>query len=333
MTTENTDKPTKATCPVCQTEQGVKQDGGLRKHKEPGGVLPCTGSGQPVGPARIPRRSKAGFYKCHTTGAMLRSVTTVLNLGSPKESLIHWAGNLVAETAMAYLPRLVRASLHPATRKEVYDWLRRAHTRKRDERGDLGSAVHLIIESKILDQPIPAEIIEDPEMAPYIEHFEAFVREWQVTFKASEMVVANYDDEYAGTLDFTLDSPLFAEALGCPPDTDVMGDTKTGGELDELTYDGGIKGVYPEAGVQMSAYRRAPYGWLRDGTRVPRPLCHDTGVVLHLRPEGYRLYPVRCGDDVYAAFLNIRKVADFQTGLAKNVVGKALTPPKIRKVA
>lgn len=326
------EQQTTETCPVCQIPTKVKADGTLFKHGRP---LPCTGSGQPVGVARIPRRSKAGFYKCPITGAMLRSVTTILNQGSPKEALIHWAGNLVAETAFEYLPKLVRASLRPDTQREVYDWLRRAHTRKKDERADLGTAVHQIIEAKVLDEPIPQALLDDDEMRPFVAAFDEFVRDWQITFTASEMVVADYDEEFAGTLDYLLRSPLLASVLGCAPDMDIPGDTKTGGELDERTYDGGLKGVYPEAGVQMSAYRKAKYGWLRDGTRVELPPRHDIGVVLHLRPEGYRLYPVRCGDDVFEAFRSIRKVAEFQTGPAKNVVGTALTPPTLtsRKAA
>lgn len=328
-----TDLPQKVTCPGdCKTDQPVNQDGTLRKHKA--GVLTCTGTAQPVGTARIPRRSKAGFYKCHTTGAMLRSVTTILGQGSPKEALIHWAAKLVAETAMENLPDLVRASRRPEDRQHMTDWLKRAHTRKKDERADLGTAVHQIIEAKVLGTPIPDTIVNDPEMQPYIRHFEAFVSDWQIEFTASEMVVADYEHQFAGTLDFLLRSPLLAEALGCPPGMDIPGDTKTGGELDERTYDGNVKGVYPEAGVQMSAYRKARYGWLSDGTRVEMPDRHEIGVVLHLRPEGYRLYPVRCGDDVFAAFCSIREVAEFQTGQAKSIVGPALkTPTKTRKVA
>ena len=318
--------PERAICPTCQVEQKVNQDGTLRKHKT--GAVYCAASGQPVGTARIPRRSSAGFYKCHVTGAMLRSVTTILNQGSPKEALIHWAGNLVAETAMEHLPQLVRASRRPESAKEAYDWLRRAHTRKKDERADLGTAVHQIIEAKVLDTPIPEAITSDPEMRPYIANFEAFVSDWQITFTASEMVVADYEHKFAGTLDYLIRSPLLAAALGCPPDMDIPGDTKTGGELDERTYNGDVKGVYPEAGIQMSAYRKARYGWLRDGTRVELEKRHDVGVVLHLRPEGYRLYPVRCGDDVFEAFCHIRRVAEFQTGPAKNVVGPALVSPK-----
>lgn len=304
--------PETATCKQCETEQRVTKSGALRKHKQ--GPVPCTGSGVLVGPARIPRRSTAGYYRCHVTGEYLRSVTTILGKGSPKEALIHWAGNLVAETALDHLPYLVRASRRTEERTEAYDWLRRAHTRKKDERADLGSAVHTLIEAHVLGTPVPDAIATDPEMAPYLEHFRRFVAEWEVTFEASEMVVANYTESYAGTLDYLMRSPhLFGGAL-------VMGDTKTGGELD-------VKGVYPEAGVQMAAYAHAEYAWLRNGDRVEFPEVHDVGVVLHLRPEGYRLIPVRCGSEVFDAFKHIRHVADFHSQLAPNVVGDALTPP------
>ena len=329
-----TGQPEQAACPTCQRpDVAINKDGTLRKHKQ--GALYCEGSGKPVGQARIPRRSNAGFYRCPETGELLRSVTTILKQGSPKEALIHWAGNLVAETAMEHLPRLVRASRRPADAADAYDWLRRAHTRKKDERADLGTAVHAIVEAKVLDTPIPDSVLADPEMRPYIRNFEQFVQEWQIKFTASEMVVADYDHKFAGTLDFLLQSPLLAAALGCDPDMDIPGDTKTGGELDEKTYDGGPKGVYPEAGIQMSAYRKARYGWMRDGSRVELDPRHEVGVVLHLRPQGYRLYPVRCGDDVFEAFCHIRRVAEFQTGPAKTIVGPplTLTPATARKVA
>jgi hypothetical protein len=254
---------------------------------------------------------------------MLRSVTTILSMGSPKPALVHWAGNLVAETAMDQLPYLVKASRRSTTRVEAYDWLRRAHTRKKDERADLGSAVHSLIEAHVLGTPVPQELLDDPEMAPYLQHFRQFVDDFDVTFEASEMVVANYTDAYAGTLDYLLRSPHIADGAL------LMGDTKTGGELD-------VKGVYPEAGVQMSAYANAEFGWMRDGSRVPFPRdeVHDIGVVLHLRPEGYRLIPVKCGPAVFEAFKHIRHVADFNSELSPHVVGGALpVPTKTRKAA
>jgi len=270
----------------------------------------------PTGPDRIPKPS-AGWYRDKTTGTKLRRVTTILSTGMPKDALVFWAGNITAETAMNNLPYLVSSSLQPEQRTEAYDWLRRAHTRKKDARADIGGAVHTAIEARVLGEPMPEELLNNEEIRPYLEHFFRFVEEWQVTFEASEMVVGNFRDGYAGQLDYLLRSRLIAAALNAPLDAILMGDTKTGGELD-------IKGVYPEAGLQMSAYRAAEVGWLRDGTKVPLPAVHTTGVVLHLRPEGYRLIPVNCGPEVYAAFLHVKSISDFQTTTAKTVVGEAL---------
>jgi hypothetical protein len=274
----------------------------------------------PTGPDRIPQPSQ-GWYRDKVTGDKLRRVTTILSQGSTKgDVLALWAANLVAETAFANLPALVNASLYSDQRTEMYDWLRRAPLRKKDERADIGSAVHQIIEAEVLGQPIAAGLLDDPGMAPYLHHFGRFVREWDVTFEASEMVVGNRTAGYAGTLDYLLRSPLIAAEFDIPASTVLMGDTKTGGELD-------VKGVYPEAALQMSAYRKAEVAWLRDGSTVPMPATHSTGVVLHLRPEGYRLIPVVCDDRVYAAFRIVQQAADWVSGLSKQVVLPALTLP------
>lgn len=276
----------------------------------------------PTGPDRIPKPSQ-GWYRVPETGEKLRRVTTILSQGSTKgDVLALWSANLVAETAMDNLPRLVAASMRSDERTAIYDWLRRAPTRKKDERADIGSAVHRIIEAHVLGEPIPAELVEDPSMAPFLNNFLRFVREWRVDFEASEMVVGNREHGYAGTLDYLLRSPLIADEFRIPASTVLLGDTKTGGELD-------VKGVYPEAALQMSAYRRCEVAWLRDGSSVPMPRAHSRGVVLHLRPEGYRLIPVDCGDEVFAAFRIVQQAADWVSGLAKTVVGEAMSLPVV----
>ncbi|MFJ9890845.1 hypothetical protein ACIQRW_34040 [Streptomyces sp. NPDC091287] len=280
----------------------------------------------PTGTDRIPKPSQ-GWYRDKVTGEKYRRVTTILSQGSTKgDVLAMWAANLVAETAFAHLPQLVAASRRPETRTETYDWLRRAPLRKKDERADIGSAVHSIIEAHVLGEPMPVGLVDDPEMAPYLDNFLRFVEEWQVTFEASEMVVGNRTAGYAGTLDYLLRSPLIAAEFNVPASTVLMGDTKTGGELD-------VKGVYPEAALQMSAYRKAEIAWLRDGSTVPMPATYSTGVVLHLRPEGYRLIPVACGDDVFAAFRIVQQAADWVSGLSKTVVGQALALPNTEEKA
>lgn len=299
------------------------------------------------GPARIPKRSQ-GFYRDPETQEKYRSVTTILDQGVPKSQLIFWAGNTVAECAMENLPLLVRASRRPADAAEAFDWLKRAHTRKKDERADVGSAVHTIIEAHILGQPIPDELMADPDMAPYLQHFLAFVADYDITFEASEMVVANPEEKYAGTLDYLVRSArivsLLVEMELLPADADrdrcLMGDTKTGGEL--CLGDGqcvkarpyefkkcldrmhSIKGVYAEAGLQMSAYRAAQIAWLRDGTKVPMPETHPVGIVLHLRPEGYVVVPALCDGRVFDHFRYARRVADWTSETSKTVIAPPL---------
>ena len=116
-----------------------------------------------------------------------------------------------------------------------------------------------------------------------------------------------------------------------------MGDTKTGGDWDRdhRASRGHVHGVYPEAGLQMSAYRRAKVCWLRDGSRVPMPATAEVGVVLHLRPEGYRLYPARCGDLEYAYFRHAQMVDEWSSRIASAkaddpVIGQALELPAPR---
>lgn len=275
----------------------------------------------PTGPDRIPQPSQ-GWYRVPGTDIKLRRVTTILNGGYPKPELLFWAANLTATDAFATLPKLVAASLYPAEKEAAYDWLRKGHIRKKEERGDIGTAAHTLVESHVLGTPLPEELLNDPDMAPYLDNFLRFVAEWEVEFEASEMTVGNFAHGYAGKLDYLFRSRLIAAALKLPADTLFLGDTKTGGELDE-------KGVYPEAGLQMSAYRSAEVCWLRDGTQLPMPKIHDVGIVLHLRPEGYRPMPLKCGDDVFSAFLHVQQVAEFKRVLAKSVVGEALTLPQL----
>lgn len=180
--------------------------------------------------------------------------------------------------------------------------------------------------------------LNGPELAPFIEHFHQFETDWQPVWKASEMVVANPVHGYAGTLDYIIDGAgligdmLRGRGYAVDPGVDVMGDTKTGGEWNRVTSAGHVHGVYPEAGLQMSAYRNAEVCWLRSGERVPMPATAEVGVILHLRPEGYRVYPARCGDLEYSYFRHAQMVDEWSSRIAsakadESVIGKALVAP------
>lgn len=300
----------------------------------------------------IPQRQGNGYYADHDYGDRLRSVTTIIEGGVPKKALMFWAATTCTECAIDNLPALVAASRFPDQLAELTSWIKRAHTRKKDERAEVGGLVHQVIESRLLGTTLPATIaigdtewaIDGPELAPYLEHFLRFEAEWAPTWTASEMVVANPDHGYAGTLDYTIAADgligdmLRGRGYTVDPKGDVMGDTKTGGEWNRLTSQGHVHGVYPEAGLQMSAYRNAKVCWLRDGSKVPMPPTAEVGVVLHLRPEGYRLYPARCGEVEYAYFRHAQMVDEWSSRIAsakadRPVIGAALVPPASQAVA
>lgn len=297
----------------------------------------------------IPQRQGNGYYADHVTGDRLRSVTTILSGGVPKPGLVHWAGNMCTDSAIENLPALVAASRNPEQLAELRSYITKAHTRKKDERADVGSAVHKIIECNLLGLELPTSVMvgeeeyrfDGPELAPFVENFKRFLDEWEPAFEASEMVVANPEHGYAGTLDFILSSQgLIGDALRSfgfeiPENVGIMGDTKTGGDWDKVTSAGHVHGVYPEAGLQMSAYRKGQHCWLRDGQRVPMPATAEVGVVLHLRPEGYRIYPVLCGDDTYRYFRYAQVVDEWSSRISsakadRPIIGPALALPAAR---
>lgn len=326
--------PAAVACPDCSSIRKVTVAGAIYKHKAPKAegaklALPCPGSGRLVGSARIPRRV-SGFYTCTTTRRKLRSVTTILKGGNPNPAIAPWSAGRALDEAFDSLEEMEAVRGFPELRRETRRRLQGAAVRYRDSKAELGTKVHDVVEAHILGVPLPEEIATDPELLPYLVHFERFVAAWEIEFYASEMTVANYQDGYAGTLDFLFRSPVLARLWRLPERTLFPGDTKTGGTtLDDRTWDGHIRGVYPEAACQLSAYRRAEYGWLPDGTWVPMPKVHEVGIILHLLPEGYQVVPARCDDTVYEWFLACQAVCEANAQLSKSVLGDPLTVPPV----
>jgi len=246
-------------------------------------------------------------------------VTTILDKGLPKPALMYWMGKSVAEYAVANHRQLsamldavtlrrsddgtLRGIVSDPTAVEgAIDWLKGAPHRQREKRANIGSAVHGEVEAIILDTPRPAEWPD--ELAPYRSGWEAFVADFQPEFLMSEATVWNRTEHYAGTLDW------FAK-IGHKI---VLGDTKTG------------KDVYPEAGLQLSAYAHAEFVLLPDGSEEPLPAI-DGAVVLHLTETGYRLIPVHLTDALWDAFRYVREVMRFAEEIAPDVLGEPLGGP------
>lgn len=291
------------------------------------------------------------------------SVTTLLSAGMPKFLAAHyakrssdlaldyleahgrrWARTLLRELAQHGRDDLEREQAHGrllsidasklTPRDFQYRHLAGAAPRYRDSAGDRGSAVHEVAEDIVLE--IIGQVIQnglDPtthrivlpkqlphhseEVDPYIHvSFRAFIEDFAPWYFLTEASVFSRFG-YAGTLDAGLEI--------------IHGGKRIRVLVDYTTS----AGVYPDKGLQVTAYRRADFIGLPDGTAIKLPEF-DKAAVLYLTPEGrypYALRFVDTGDPVYRVFLNVCEVGrwflpsdGYPKGIAATVLGKRVFP-------
>ena len=234
----------------------------------------------------VRRKKTSGVYD--TPHGTYRSVTTIIGAGVPKPALPHWYGRTVAACAIGHLPYLSRLRGRPA-REAAFVWLKNAAERVRDDAADLGSAIHRHAEARVLGTPMPEPT---EEQAPFLVAFDHFLDDFKPSFEATELVVANPAEGYAGTADAWLRLRGLGFAM-------LLIDYKTG------------RGVWPEAALQESAYARATVAWTRSGLEVEPPRA-ERAFVLHLRPDtyqrGYGLREIDIGDHIFAQFKHAQAI-------------------------
>ena len=237
------------------------------------------------------------------------SVTTIIGGGVPKPALLPWGIKMVAEGAVEFadqLPAMILADRDGAVR-----FLKGLPYAKRDKAADLGTLVHEAAEAHALGKPMPP--VSD-EVRPYMTAFERFLADFKPEILATEASVYNRTEHYAGTLDLIIRLTLPGHELP----GNYLTDSKSG------------KGVYPEVGLQLAAYRNAEFIGLPDGSEGPMPTV-DGALALHLTVNGYRLLEIRCDDEVYRSFLYAREVFRWIEETSKTVLGVeygALLEPK-----
>jgi hypothetical protein len=129
--------------------------------------------------------------------------------------------------------------------------------------------------------------------------FVQFIKDYKPIFLETEVTLFSRTHGYAGTAD------IFMQ-IG---DKVYVADIKTG------------KGVWPEAALQMSAYRYADFIGRPDGREDRVPTCVG-GLVLHLRPEGYTAIPVACGPNVFDTFLSALDVFRWNAIDGEHTIGE-----------
>lgn len=223
-------------------------------------------------------------------GLKLPSVTTILSTALNKPALPGWAAKVVAEEAMANLPKLVRMSR--ADRDGAVKFLKGRPYAQRDDAATAGTKAHDLAESYVLGKPyeVPAP---DTPLGQTLAQFVKFLEDWRPEFEATEAVVANVTGGWAGTLDAVARIPAL------------------GNRLLVIDYKTSKSGPYAEWGLQVAAYARAEFLWLPDGTKTDMPPI-DGAAVLRLRPDFYALHELTADlDDLVAAFTAARHVASW----------------------
>lgn len=241
------------------------------------------------------------------------SVTTIIGQGIPKPALLPWGIKMVAEGAVSRRSTLAAMLSDCKTPDECTEgawceacdqtikWLKGVPYAKRDKAANLGTLLHAAIEAHRLGQPFPPI---PADVQGHMAAFEQFLVDFQPEYLATEAPVFNRSQHYAGTLDglVRLTLPLHDE-----PGLYVL-DAKSG------------KGVYPEVGLQLSAYSHAEFIGLPDGDEQPMPAT-DGALALHLTADGYRLIEVRADDEVFTSFLYAREVFRFLEETSKTILG------------
>lgn len=221
-------------------------------------------------------------------------VTSIIGM-LPKDFLQYWSAKKVAECAVEELGTVVQMTLRdPAA---AIDHLKKAPTRDTRKAADVGTAAHDCFERMAMGKPVGRVT---PELEPFVRHFDDFLKTVKPEYKWLEETVWSDKHEYAGSFD------AYAEIDG----ERLFIDNKTT-----------RSGVHEEVGLQLAAYRFAEHILRQDGSRVPNPGA-DGGAVVHVRPEGWSLVPVRCDEEMFDYFLTLRSVFDYEREIKRTVIGK-----------
>jgi hypothetical protein len=240
------------------------------------------------------KRQDSRFYVSPDDHAIkVPGVTSILNmLGKP--FLQRWSAKVAAETAVDNLGTVVQLTL--ADRQAAIDYIKNAPYRDTQQAAATGTAAHSIFERMAMGKS-PGRVT--PDLEPYVRGFQAFLDDKQPEYIHLEETVWSDTHAYAGSFD----------AYAIVDGQRLFLDNKTT-----------RSGAHEEAGIQLAAYRYSESIIRNDGTRVPTPKA-DGAAVLHIRPEGARLIPVKADEAMFEIFLALREAFRFEKEMKADVLG------------
>ena len=243
----------------------------------------------------------------------LLSVTSAMK-SLAKPYLIGWAAKMAAECAVED-HEIIAAMLKKKQKKAALDYIKQSRFRDMSGKGDRGTIVHSAIEAYIAGKAVDLDHVqftleeknvpEDLWAATYkmIDGVMEFLFDVEPEIIWSEATVYSRTHEYAGTAD------LIAKVRVGRSKLPVVLDIKTS------------KAIYNDTAMQLTAYGRADFVGLDDGTEAPllksgEPVRH--GIVIRPTASGkYERGNFDLTDEVFDKFLACLELADAERVFAR----------------
>lgn len=238
-------------------------------------------------------------------GEWVQGVTTLIKGGLPSPALMYWSARAVAEHVFDNREQV--GHLFDMGRGPFVAALKEVPWQTRDDAAVKGTQVH-----DFAEQIAGGAEVDVPEtLIPYVESCIAFLSEWGIKPWLTEGVVGSREHGYAGKFDLIANGAIW--------------DYKTG-----------RSGIWPEAAFQLSAYAFAEFTG-EGGDETPLPKV-DAAYGVHIRADGYDVYPLEFGPHVFAEFLALAEVARIAKRAKRSkdspgYVGPAASPPQLGATA
>lgn len=226
-------------------------------------------------------------HRYYLDGKPVPGVTTILGV-LDKPALPKWAARSVAEF-VADNPGNIDG-LRSIGRDGLVKALAEVPWGERDRAANRGTEVHALAERYLAGD----EIDVPDEIVGHVEAAADFIDAWGIDPVLSEAPVGSREHRYAGTLDLVADI-----TAGPFAGTRAIVDWKTG-----------RSGIYKEAAFQTTAYSFAEFTGLGGDERPMSEFGIEAAFGVHLRADGWDVYPLRFGPEVFDEFLTIRRVFD-----------------------
>lgn len=229
----------------------------------------------PTGLKRIDYR---GGHKYELDGLACPGVTTLINGGVPKPALMHWAARVVAQHVYDLDDDTVLAMKHRSPQATVNTW-KAVPFQQRDQAAVQGTEVHGYAERLVRGWDVDVPL----HLGGYVQACVDFMNSWRVAPVVVEGMVGSRKHQYCGTVDLIADLPDGRRAL--------------------IDYKTAKSGIWPEAALQLAAYRHAEFVVI-DGEEVPlSQLGISCAYAVWVKDGSYEVRPLQTGPDVFDVFL------------------------------